>query len=93
MFRPRTVRPRMFQTGLFSRVDVSDRLFYKKYFFCSVLFSQKNLKYFNDSETFDHHLSCVIYYDLVSNNHTLEHALTKQFKIFNRKFMNKFYIK
>ena len=31
-FRPRTFQPRTFRTGLFSRVDVSDRFFYKKAF-------------------------------------------------------------
>ena len=43
-FQPRKFRPRMFQTGLFSGVDVSDRFFYKKYFFFMFwfLFSQKN---------------------------------------------------
>ena len=43
MFPPRTFPPRMFRTGLFSGVDVSDRFLYKKYFFTVwFLFSQKN---------------------------------------------------
>ena len=41
MFQPRTFWPRMFRTGLFSGVDVSDRFFISLFYVLDFIFTKE----------------------------------------------------